>query len=82
MIPKIQLWLYSQLEPIKIIATITIVIAVFARSFQFHLIDLIFSFIGTVLWAYVAFVWKEQLLLMLNLFLTLVLIGGMIAVII
>ena len=53
---------------VKWIASIFILTAVVARSagFEYHMIDVWFSFIGTVGWLLVGILWKDRALIMLN----------------
>ena len=61
---------------VKWIATLFIIAAVFCRSAGLHFYDLIFSILGTIGWSYVALVWRDRAMIVLNVVLGVVLLMG------
>jgi hypothetical protein len=62
---------------VKWIATLFIVAAVTCRSAGLYFYDLIFSILGTVGWSYVALVWRDRAMIVLNVVLGVVLLMGL-----
>ena len=62
---------------VKWVATTMIICAVICRSAGFHLMDLIFSIIGTIGWTYVAIAWHDRALIILNAVISVILAIGL-----
>ena len=65
---------------IKWVASIVIIIAVTLRASgdEYHMYDLIFSFLGTSLWLIVSFAWKDKALILLNSVMAFTLLSGLV----
>jgi hypothetical protein len=61
---------------IKWSGTILIIIATIMRILGYHLLDLSIGLVGTMLWAYAAYVEKDKALLTVNVFIIIVLLFG------
>ena len=62
---------------VKWFATFMIIAAVICRSSGFHLMDLIFSIIGTIGWTFVAIAWHDRALIVLNAVISVILAIGL-----
>tara|TARA_B100000085_G_scaffold165128_1_gene150118 strand:- start:226 stop:531 length:306 start_codon:yes stop_codon:yes gene_type:complete len=62
---------------VKWFATFMIIAAVVCRSSGFHLMDLVFSIIGTVGWTFVAIAWHDRALIVLNAVISVILAIGL-----
>jgi len=62
---------------VKWFATTMIISAVVCRSAGFHLMDLIFSIVGTAGWTYVAIAWHDRALIILNAVISVILAIGL-----
>ncbi len=65
---------------IKWVATICVMAAVIFRSMgpEWYAYDMFFGTAGTIMWAWVAIVWKDTALILLNVVMTILLISGII----
>ena len=61
---------------VKWFATFMIIAAVICRSSGFHLMDLIFSIVGTIGWTFVAIAWHDRALIVLNAVISVILAIG------
>lgn len=61
---------------IKWSGTILIIIATIMRILGYHLLDLSIGLLGSMLWAYAAYVEKDNALLTVNIFIIIVLLFG------
>lgn len=61
---------------VKWFATFMIIAAVVCRSSGFHLMDLVFSIIGTIGWTFVAIAWHDRALIVLNAVISVILAIG------
>ena len=66
----------NKIEYLKWVATLAIVMATVFRALGIHGMDLLLSFTGSMLWAFIALVWRERALLILNVFSAIVLLYG------
>lgn len=62
---------------VKWFATVMIIAAVICRSSGFHLMDLVFSIIGTIGWTFVAIAWHDRALIVLNAVISVILAIGL-----
>ena len=62
---------------VKWFATFMIIAAVVCRSSGFHLMDLVFSIIGTIGWTFVAIAWHDRALIVLNAVISVILAIGL-----
>tara|TARA_B100001287_G_scaffold260865_1_gene249344 strand:+ start:1654 stop:1959 length:306 start_codon:yes stop_codon:yes gene_type:complete len=62
---------------VKWFATFMIIAAVICRSSGFHLMDLVFSIIGTIGWTFVAIAWHDRALIVLNAVISVILAIGL-----
>lgn len=62
---------------VKWFATFMIIAAVICRSSGFHLMDLIFSIVGTIGWTFVAIAWHDRALIVLNAVISVILAIGL-----
>lgn len=62
---------------VKWFATFMIIAAVVCRSSGFHLMDLIFSIVGTIGWTFVAIAWHDRALIVLNAVISVILAIGL-----
>ena len=62
---------------IKWFATVMIIAAVVCRSTGFHLMDLLFSIVGTIGWTFVAIAWHDRALIVLNAVISVILAIGL-----
>ena len=62
---------------VKWFATFMIIAAVISRSSGFHLMDLIFSIVGTIGWTFVAIAWHDRALIVLNAVISVILAIGL-----
>jgi hypothetical protein len=67
---------YLKIEYLKWVATLAIVSATVFRALGSHGFDLVLSLLGSLLWAFIAFTWRERALLLLNVFSAVVLLYG------
>jgi hypothetical protein len=61
---------------IKWIGTLCIILAAFSRSANYHTFDMVLSIIGASIWAYAAVRVKDKALLVVNVFILIILIFG------
>jgi hypothetical protein len=66
------------LEILKWIGTACVIIAATCRAFEFHSVDLILSIIGASLWGYAAYKMSDKPLMVVNGFITAILVYGVI----
>jgi hypothetical protein len=64
------------LEIIKWLGTACVILAATCRAFEFHTVDLILSIIGAAIWGYAALKMKDTPLLVVNGFITGILLVG------
>ena len=66
------------LEIIKWFGTACVILAATCRAFEFHQVDLILSVIGAVAWGYAAFKMNDKPLMVVNGFITAILLYGVV----
>lgn len=66
------------LEIIKWLGTACVILAATCRAFEFHTVDLILSIIGAVAWGYAALKMNDKPLLVVNGFITAILLYGVV----
>jgi hypothetical protein len=64
------------LEILKWIGTACVIVAATCRAFEFHTVDLILSIIGAAIWGYAALKMNDKPLLVVNGFITGILLVG------
>jgi hypothetical protein len=68
---------------VKWFATIMVLVAITFRSSGytplFHMIDLVTSTVGTIGWLYVAIIWKDRALIMMNTAIFIILVSGVLS---
>jgi len=64
------------LETMKWFGTACVIVAATCRAFEFHTVDLILSIIGAAIWGYAAYEMKDKPLIVVNGFITSILIVG------
>jgi hypothetical protein len=64
------------LEILKWFGTACVIVAATCRAFEFHTVDLILSIIGAAIWGYAAYEMKDKPLIVVNGFITSILIVG------
>jgi hypothetical protein len=68
----------SVLEGLKWIGTACVILAATCRAFEFHTVDLILSIIGAALWGYAAYKMNDKPLIVVNGFITAILLYGVV----
>jgi hypothetical protein len=68
----------SVLEGLKWIGTACVIVAATCRAFEFHTVDLILSIIGAAVWGYAAYHMKDKPLMVVNGFITAILLYGVV----
>ena len=66
------------LEILKWFGTACVIIAATCRAFEFHTADLVLSIIGAAVWGYAAFAMKDKPLMVVNGFITAILLYGVV----
>lgn len=66
------------LEILKWIGTACVILAASCRAFEFHTADLILSIVGAAVWGYAALKMKDKPLLVVNGFITAILLYGVV----
>jgi hypothetical protein len=66
------------LEIIKWFGTACVILAATCRAFEFHQVDLILSVIGAAAWGYAAFKMNDKPLMVVNGFITAILVYGVV----
>jgi hypothetical protein len=66
------------LETVKWIGTACVILAATCRAFEFHTVDLILSIFGAALWGYAAYEMKDKPLIVVNGFITAILLYGVV----
>lgn len=64
------------LEILKWLGTACVILAAACRAFEFHTADLILSIVGALVWAYAAVKMKDKPLMVVNGFITAILLVG------
>lgn len=64
------------LEILKWFGTACVIVAATCRAFEFHTVDLILSIIGAAIWGYAAYKMNDKPLLVVNGFITAILLYG------
>jgi hypothetical protein len=64
------------LDILKWIGTICVILAAGCRAFNYHNADLVLSILGAGIWGYAAFVMKDKALIVVNGFITAILLYG------
>lgn len=67
------------LEALKWFGTACVVVAAGARAFDYHTVDIILSIIGASIWGYAAYKMKDRALLVVNGFITSILLIGVVS---
>lgn len=66
------------LEILKWLGTACVILAATCRAFDFHAADLVLSIIGAAVWGYAAFKMKDKPLMVVNGFITAILLYGVV----
>ena len=66
------------LEILKWLGTACVIIAATCRAFEFHTADLVLSIIGAAVWGYAALKMNDKPLLVVNGFITAILLYGVV----
>ena len=66
------------LEILKWIGTACVILAATCRAFEFHTADVILSIVGAAVWGYAALKMKDKPLLVVNGFITAILLYGVV----
>ena len=66
------------LEILKWIGTACVILAATCRAFEFHTADLVLSIVGAAVWGYAAFKMKDKPLMVVNGFITAILLYGVV----
>jgi hypothetical protein len=66
------------LEILKWLGTACVIIAAACRSFDLHAADMFFSIVGALVWAYAAVKMKDKPLMVVNGFITAILLYGVV----
>lgn len=61
---------------LKWFGTICIIFAAFCRSFEYHILDMIFSIAGAAVWGYAAIKTNDKALFVVNAFILVILFYG------
>lgn len=66
------------LEILKWIGTACVILAAGCRAIEFHTADLLISILGAALWGYASIVMKDKALFVVNAFIVIILMFGVI----
>lgn len=66
------------LEALKWFGTLCVIIAAGCRALEFHMADLIISILGAGIWGYAAIAMKDKALFVVNAFICIILLIGVI----